>query len=407
MRYLIFSLVCLSAVVSACGGGGEGGTPGADAGAVISSGDADDSGPSDTAQLDAGSEAGSGPCSYLPSNIDLSTIDFTGVEDVVLTHDQTIETDLGGVLVGTGRYTYQEIPQTNGPNLGVFAVKSLTIPPGVTARAEGADALVIVALGDIVIEGTLRGNSASSTIYAKGPGAYQQPDHDNQPGSGPGGGGAGSLLTSAGGAGYCGVGGNGASLSGSASKGGASWGTAALVPLVAGSSGGEGGVGRGGNGGGAIQLSACGALQVSGLINVGGEGGSGSGVYDSSNQVSQQASGGGSGGSLLLQGMSVNVTGTLAANGGGGGGTTAGADATGDAQPAPGGTSNMTTKAAGGAGAAGATIDGQPGQTQAASTSGGGGGAVGRIRISAKPSQATLGGTLSPPLGPCTTLGSL
>jgi hypothetical protein len=32
-------------------------------------------------------------------------------------------------------------------------------------------------------------------------------------------------------------------------------------------------------------------------------------------------------------------------------------------------------------GAAGATVDGDPGQTQATSTSGGGGGAAGRIRI--------------------------
>jgi len=381
--------VCVSVfALGGCGGGSSKqiGPPGGD--------DQTDAGPT-TGQL----------CSFLPSNFDLSAIDFDGVGDVVLPRDQTIETDLGGLLGGTGQYNYREVAQSSGPKLGIFAVKSLTIPAGVTASAEGGDPLVIVALGDIVVDGTLLGSSVTDP-YWLGPGAQQQSGNENVAGAGSGGGAAGTPMSSAGGAGYCGAGGDGASLTGSASKGGASWGTAALVPLVAGSDGATGGVGPGGNGGGAIQLTACGALTVAGLIDVGGQGGTASGVYDSTGAISQQASGGGSGGAILLEGASVAVTGTLAANGGGGGGATHGSDATSDGQSAPGGTTS-TDKAAGGGGGAGATADGQPGQSQAASTAGAGGGAAGRIRINAKPSRATLTGMISPSTGACTTQGTL
>ena len=144
---------------------------------------------------------------------------------------------------------------------------------------------------------------------------------------------------------------------------------------------------------------------MTGLIHVGAQGGWSSGVYDPQGQISQQASGGGSGGSLLLEGANVSVTGTLAANGGGGGGDEIGTDSTGDAQAAAGGVGDGT-HAAGGDGAAGANIDGKPGTSQATSTSGGGGGAAGRIRIDSK-TAPTVSGVLSPPLGTCTTEGSL
>lgn len=349
-------------------------------------------------------DSGGGLCSFAPSNVDISQLDFTGVEDVLLSHDQSIQTDLGGLLGGSGHSNYKEITQSNGLKLGVFTVKSLTIAAGVTVTVTGADGLVIVALGDITIDGKLFGSSAREQ-GVKGPGATEQSGNDNVPGSGLGGGAAGSGTSSAGGGGYCGAGGDGAAFSGTASKGGASFGNATLVPLVAGSNGGTGGVGSGGNGGGAIQLSACGAMHVTGVVHVGGAGGVASGVYDPQNVISQQASGGGSGGSILLEGASVSTSGTLAANGGGGGGSTTGSDSTGDATPASGGAST-TQAAAGGNGAAGATTDGQPGKSQATSTSGAGGGAAGRIRINAK-STPTLGGTISPAIGTCTTQGVL
>jgi hypothetical protein len=406
MRPFNTGFSCICALTLACGPG-LGGTP--DSGTPDSG--TPDSGTPDSGMPDSGMpdsatpDSGGGLCSYTPSNVDLSKLDFTGVEDILISHDASIETGNGGLLGGaSGKYTYAEIMQSNGLPISVFVVKSLTIPAGVTVTASGPDALAIVGLGDITIDGKLVGASVVS-LAITGPGAIHQSGNTNAQGSGIGGGTGGSGGSSAGGGGYCGAGGDGAALSGAGSKGGASWGNATLVPLAAGSNGGTGGVGPGGDAGGAIQLSACGAVKITGVVNVGAEGGVGSGVYDSQNVISQQASGGGSGGSLLIEGVSVDLSGTLAANGGGGGGGTHGSDATADAQPAPGGTTD-TQKAAGGDGAAGATIDGQAGKTQAASTSGGGGGAAGRIRINSKTSP-TLGGTISPALGTCTTQGTL
>ena len=347
-----------------------------------------------------------GVLGFAPSNIDPSLLDFTGVGDVVISADQTIRTDIGGLLSGTGNYNYLELTQASGPKLGVFTVKSLTIAAGATATAVGADALVIVALDTIDVEGKLYGNSQQADGRI-GPGVVNQVDQADVVGNGPGGGSPGSSSTSGAGAGYCGVGGPGASLLGAsaAAGGGVSWGTPAIIPLVAGSNGGDG-FGAGGDGGGAIQLVAATSITVAGVIHVGGKGGLNSGVFDGTGTLSQQAAGGGSGGSILLESLAVTVSGTLAANGGGGGGDVSGADATGDAQPATGGVADAT-HAAGGAGSAGATLGGQAGTSAANSTSGGGGGAAGRIRINSHTAQASLTGTLSPPLGSCATQGKI
>ncbi len=123
----------------------------------------------------------------------------------------------------------------------------------------GADALVIVALDTITIDGHLLGDSTDPN---KGPGATDQTDNGNIAGLGGGGGGAGTATTSGGGGGYCGAGGLGASLVASASDasddavGGMALGQPALIPLLAGSNGGSG-FGTGGGGGGAIQLVAA------------------------------------------------------------------------------------------------------------------------------------------------------
>lgn len=83
---MVFVGGCLGAsVFGGCGGAGQSGPPGDGR---------PDAGPGDT-------WATGGLCSYLPSNFDLSPFDFDGVGDVVLPQDQTIETDLGGLLGGT------------------------------------------------------------------------------------------------------------------------------------------------------------------------------------------------------------------------------------------------------------------------------------------------------------------
>ncbi len=172
---------------------------------------------------------------FTPSNVDVSTLDFSDVGDLVVSSDKTWETDLGGTLGSdnAGKYHYEEIAQSNGLKLGVFTVKSLTIQSGVTVGVAGADALVIVALDKLDIEGKLHGNSQFGPARL-GPGAMEDGSKPDVVGLGPGGGGAGTGDSSGGGAGFCGTGGAGAALVGAPAAGGPSYGTAELSPLVAG-----------------------------------------------------------------------------------------------------------------------------------------------------------------------------
>ena len=363
------------------------------------------SGSTGTTHADSGSGGGAS-LGFTPSNLGAVTLDTNGVGDVQFATDETIETDLGGLLGPAGAYTYQEVPQASGPALGVFVVNSFTLASGATARVLGADALVIVALDTIRIDGSLLGNSMDPN---KGPGATLQSDIAGTVGAGPGGGGPGSATTSAGGGGYCGAGGAGASLAGATDDalGGPTFGNAALVPLLPGSNGGSGGVSPGGNGGGAIELVAAHGITVTGIVHVGGNGGEESGVYQLGFANNQQASGGGSGGAILLEAPTVDVSGTLAANGGAGGGNAQGSAATASATSAPGGPADAS-HAAGGDGSAGATVAGAQGSAVTGAASGGGGGGAGRIRINTATGQATLGGVVSPsPATSCVSQGTL
>jgi len=173
-------------------------------------------------------------------------------------------------------------------------------------------------------------------------------------------------------------------------------------PSTVGSFSGDGGYG--GGGGGAIQIAVNGKLLVSGVINVPGAGGEGG-------HNGTAGGGGGSGGAMLLEGSSVEIAGTLAANGGGGGSGSkiytedaapSGQDGQPSAQPAKGGPVNPTFGGAGGNGGAGATEAGASAPTEA--NAGGGGGAVGRIRINA-PTLDHASGTLSPAHSSSSTVG--
>ncbi len=352
-------------------------------------------------------DAGAGGFGFSPSNVDPSQLDFSNVGDLMVTSDRTWETGNGGLLGSDNAagYHYREVSQlTTNLKLGVFTVRSLTIAAGKTVRVVGPDALVIVALDRIDIQGNLFGNSQFVPAFL-GPGAEQNPPGDNTPGVGAGGGGTGSDDSSGGGGGFCGKGGKGASLApGGDAQGGGMNGTPFLVPLTAGSAGGSG-AGPGGAGGGAIQLVAANAIAVPGKIHVGGEGGYTGGVYNPAG--SQEAGGGGSGGAILLEAPSVQITGTLAANGGGGGqgDGTFGADATPDSTAAKGGNDGMHGSL-GGDGSSSSGIDGEDGKVDPDTTAGGGGGAAGRIRINSRPDGSFIGGTISPS-SICTTLGTL
>jgi hypothetical protein len=153
------------------------------------------------------------------------------------------------------------------------------------------------------------------------------------------------------------------------------------------------------NGGGALQVSACGAITLGAkvVVNASGLGGSGN-----------DFGGGGAGGTILFEGANVLIdpAGELVANGGGGsdGSSISGPGANGASwsigQPptqAPGGGVGCVP-GAGGAGAAGVVgpTDGQPGTSCLGY--GAGGGAAGEIFVNVSPQVSAPGiGNSSPP----------
>jgi hypothetical protein len=128
-------------------------------------------------------------------------------------------------------------------------------------------------------------------------------------------------------------------------------------------------IGRGGNGGGAIQLVSEVGIEISGVLDVRGEDGS---VEDYNQGEGGIVSGGGAGGSVLLEAPTVTLDASakiLATGGAGGMGCTV-----------PSSTCGL--------GGVGASIAQSPGAGQPATyngavfaTGGGGGGGLGRIRI--------------------------
>lgn len=252
------------------------------------------------------------------------------------------------------------------PPSGIFNYTSVIIPVGVTVtyvRNTANTPVVILATGDVTISGTLNvsGNTAPGAGTAGdgntgddgvpgtgGPGGFDGgrggvassvvPNTGNTSvhggsGLGPGGGGGADFtclafggpspaVVSGAGGGYGGPGENGNSgfcpvVTG---IGGASYGSAGLLPLIGGSGGGGGSGGTvfnaagGGGGGGAILIAASGTINVTGnLLAVGGNGGNsaGSGLGG--------PGGGASGGAIRLIATTISGNGTIAAGGGAGG----------------------------------------------------------------------------------------
>jgi hypothetical protein len=308
-------------------------------------------------------------------------------------------------------YSYSMItqPDTSLGSLqaGLFVTNKFTIETGMTVTVVGNLPLVLVALSDVNISGHLNATIDSVRADKAYAGGASGPAASTS-GTGPGGGATTSGMSGAGGGGFCGNGGDGAAPADAGVAGGKAYGNATNVPLLGGSSGGSG-TGVGGGGGGAIQIDSATSIQVTavGTINAGGGGGGAT------------RSGGGSGGAILLEAPSVSVAGTLAANGGGGaesGGQHSGQNAQTSVSPAAGGaaefsTTNAQITNAGGAGAAGTTLDGSASALLVSnSNAGGGGGGAGRIRIDTTSGSATIAQTavLSPALTTmCATQGTL
>lgn len=340
--------------------------------------------------------------STLPSDFELEVTDdlilngeMCGSRAEIDTDDGVIRCYTPGTTTTKTYYAFAVVKQEDdGSEAAVFAGQNIEVDTTIQVEVVGQRPLVLLAPGDVTVRGYIEAVPNGKVAHG---GGFSAPGDRGEKGLGPGGGGGGGETAAGGGGGYCGPGGKGGGDEGAV--GGKSYGTPEIVPLIGGSSGGRG-FADSGAGGGAIQIVAGGELYITstGTIHVGGGGGG------------WGSAGGGSGGAILLEGETVRVAGTLAANGGGGGGQGSGGDngenATPDADPAKGGPSagaNAET-GIGGIGAAGDTVEGGDG----GSTGGGGGGGAGRIRINSRSGEATITGTVSPSLETeCATEGTL
>ena len=269
------------------------------------------------------------------------------------------------------------VAQVNGPEICVLRYGSITVERNKTFRVKGARALAMVADGSLVIDGTLD-VSANSVEHGPGGGFVELP-FIPPPGQ----------TAGFGGVGFRTAGGSGGT---STADGGAANGSAALmdpallVELVSSPrgyfAGGYGGGGTGGAGGAVTLISCRGTLSVPGLIDAGGGGGSGGWAILES---TISAMGGGAGGNVVLQGMMVEVTGQVFANGGSGGAgcrthsgnaetSQMGADGSRSTTAgAPGGSAQNLGGGDGGAGGFGDTPP-APGRRSLSGSAGGGGG---------------------------------
>jgi hypothetical protein len=299
-------------------------------------------------------KAEKGALRFSPS--DVAKFDFRGAEDLVLPAGTcALDGDRDALECGSAKAPLVKATLSDGTEIAVLVVRSLTVPGAATLELAGGHPLAIVAKGRVVVQGSIVPGEHARAAYAGGgvPAGKK--------GGGPGGGTAGA------GGSFCGKGGPAAG-----SGLGRTYGAATLKPLVAGSAG--GGSSPGG-GGGALHIAAGERIQVTltGAIHLDGK---------DATTISGLTSGGGSGGALLLEAPEVRVDGALTANGGSGDGGGAGA-----------------------AGASGDRVDGKAGEAR-----NGGGGGAGRIRILTRTGKATLGAdaVVSPALTtPCASQGKL
>ncbi len=296
---------------------------------------------------------------YLPDVCDQMTMQ--GALD--LAANTTLHT--GSVSLCTGGV----VAQTAAPDMCVARHSTITIRTGVVVTVSGGAppggggrSLALVADGDVIIDGTL---DLAATGARSGPGGSEVPAAFTP-----------SPAIAEGGAGYKTDGGHGGNMT---TDGGAMNGTGATTnPLLL--TGLAGGARAGGGGGGAITIISCrGTVKVNGTIDVGGGGGP---------SVDSVARAGGSGGTVSIQGLRVEIRGQLFANGGGG----AAGLATGQSPPAAAGedgSRSFTTSAAGGAAMVGGGNGGHggrqgvapgPGLRPTAGRPGAGGGSTGFLQ---------------------------
>lgn len=336
---------------------------------------------------------------YLPSNFtELELPPLDAGADFRPSCDLTLDTSGTPSVIdtcGTVLPPYVILTPLGGEPTVLFLVNQLTLDPARTITIQGTRRVIVAALGDVSLGGTLIVSKAGGTSTDGGTSA--DCGHGGNGFNGPA---AGIGIGGSGGAGFGTAGGRGGTSNfEGAGDGGLVNGNPALVPLRGGCTGGGGNFGLGGAGGGALQISSATLVNITGLVTAFGRGGL------SINLGFIGGGGGGSGGGLLFEGATVIVSpgARVVANGGGGGagganaGSADGENGRPDAQPAAGGRGGNVGAANGGAGGAGLALPqaGLPGAT-GDQGGGGGGGAVGRIRINAS-GACSIAGLISPP----------
>lgn len=339
-----------------------------------------------------GTDAADAPnCLWTVANIDTCARGLEAITDdwtVIAGASVVIDVSTGsvpGLPPSPSRGTADQVDAAHTPAF-LIAVHDLTIFGTVTVTSDLP--VIFVASGKVTIAGSL---SVLPSTTANASCSVMNAGQLTQSGNGAGGGGGGAFGTPGGTGGPGGVqAGSSAGVS-AGGNGGITASDQMLTPLHGGCPGGRGGNAGGalgapgGDAGGGLQISARQSLEITGSVLANGSGGAGS------PSVQRGAGGGASGGGILLQAPTVTVSsGRVCANGGGGGGSFAltANGATSDCGPAPAAGASMgTTADRGGDGATG-TVSAEPGTPglnvtagNLAHGGGGGGGGVGVIRI--------------------------
>src|SRR5574337_738820 len=235
------------------------------------------------------------------------------------------------------------------PESGIFNYTTINIPAGVTVtfkKNSQNTPVTILATGDVTIAGTINLNAGNGNYIipgAGGPGGFDggvggTVNQAGKRGEGSGGGIGGAPRTNSdtgggcgGGGGFKDNGGNGGTIDGTApgGTGGSAYGNERILPLVGGSGGAGGGGtntytgGAGGGGGGSIVIASSGTINVTGTITAnGGTGSNGESVQSGCCWYTYYrggGGGGGTGGSIRLIANIIAGNGSLTATGGGGG----------------------------------------------------------------------------------------
>lgn len=321
-------------------------------------------------------------CTYLqPNYAALADIcdEPATMPSLEITANQTLDTN-ADALVCTGGV----IPQVGGPAICVLRFGTIGVAAARTLTFSGNRAVALVADSSIVINGTI---DAAAEGIVNGPGGGTITS-GSRPNTSIGGGGAGFRLAG-------GDGGSDSDNGGAQNGGAASTNPADLVAFIGGP---RPQVGMGvdpkpGGGGGALMLVACrGSVTISATATLDAGGGGGQASFDAILGVGTSfvsGAGGGAGGNIVLQGLSITVLGNVFVNGGGGGGGTsvddgagtAGQDGTRDAFDQANGGSGSGNGGGGGQGGANLLVPGAGFKSLAvAGTPGGGGGSVGFLQ---------------------------